>query len=109
MIRPLLLLLVVMLWTPVIRAYDTVVIDAGHGGEDPGSNWYGIQEKTLTLDLAKRLQKVLLSKGLEVVLTRSDDSTVALGDRGTVANKHPNAIFVSLHFNAIIRKDITGV
>ena len=46
--------------------FDRVVLDPGHGGKDPGSKWYGITEKSLTLDLAKRTQSILKAKGVPV-------------------------------------------
>ena len=56
--------------------YDFVVIDPGHGGKDGGSKWYGVTEKDLALDLAKRVKTALEAKGIEVALTRSTDKYV---------------------------------
>jgi len=89
--------------------FDTVVIDAGHGGTDPGSVWNGVKEKDLTLDLALRMEKLLQEAGYQTVLTRRTDVYVELGRRAEIANQHPDAVFVSLHFNAIMSPDITGV
>jgi N-acetylmuramoyl-L-alanine amidase len=90
--------------------FDTVVIDAGHGGPDPG----GIQEniiaeKDVTLDVALRLSYALQDAGLKTVCTRSDDVFVTLEDRVAMANAQPNAIFVSIHFNAAPRREARGV
>jgi N-acetylmuramoyl-L-alanine amidase len=89
--------------------FDTVVIDAGHGGTDPGSVWNGVREKDLTLDLALRMEKLLQAAGYRTVMTRRTDVYVELGRRAEIANQHPDAVFVSLHFNAIASQDITGV
>ncbi|MFT5468536.1 MAG: N-acetylmuramoyl-L-alanine amidase [Verrucomicrobiales bacterium] len=90
------------------QAFTTVVIDAGHGGEDPGSV-YGIFEKQLTLDLALRIELLLKDRGINVILTRREDVYVELGDRAAIANKHPDTVFISLHFNAHPDKSISGI
>jgi N-acetylmuramoyl-L-alanine amidase len=81
-------------------AFDTVVIDAGHGGKDPGARWNGLLEKTLALDMAKRLETALRERGFKTVMTRSADTYVELSERAAIANRHPGAIFVSVHFDA---------
>lgn len=91
------------------QKFDRVVIDPGHGGRDNGSKWYGVAEKTLTLDLAKRLEKVLEAKGVPAELTRTTDTYVELVDRAAVANKTPRTIFVSVHFNAHVDRSIKGI
>ncbi len=88
--------------------FDTVFIDPGHGGKDPGSVAYGLVEKDLTLDIAKRVEKLLVGKGIEVKLTRRDDSFVELADRAAIAAGTPNAILLSLHFNAHTDRSISG-
>ena len=65
--------------------FKRVVIDPGHGGKDNGSKWYGVAEKTLTLDLAKRIQKILVAKGIPTTLTRTKDVFMELEDRAAVA------------------------
>lgn len=89
-------------------AFTRVVIDPGHGGKDPGSVAFGLVEKDLTLDLAFRIQKLLEAQSIEVQLTRTTDTFVELEDRAELANKHPGAIFVSLHFNAHVDRSISG-
>jgi N-acetylmuramoyl-L-alanine amidase len=81
----------------------TIVLDPGHGGADPGkiNAKLGIQEKTFTLDVARRTRKLLEEAGYRVVLTREDDSTVALPQRAVLANLAKADAFVSLHFNAL--------
>lgn len=93
----------------LLLAFDTVVIDAGHGGVDPGSEWYGIKEKELTLDLALRIEKLMKDAGFETVMTRRTDVYVELGRRAEIANRYPDAVFISLHFNATPGSEITGV
>lgn len=78
----------------------TVVLDAGHGGHDNGA-WspYG-HEKQFTLDVVYRAKKLLEMQGYRVVLTRSSDTFIPLYDRARIANRHDNAIFISVHFNS---------
>ncbi len=81
--------------------FDTVVIDAGHGGEDTGAHGAGgILEKDLVLDVAQRLAAALREAGLRVVLTRSDDRFVPLEARTWVANDARADLFVSIHANS---------
>lgn len=78
-----------------------VVLDAGHGGSDPGAQRASIQEKELTLSITEKLRSVLLSKGIKVEMTRSDDTFVSLEDRVKLTNaSKPNA-FVSVHINSL--------
>jgi N-acetylmuramoyl-L-alanine amidase len=80
-----------------------VVIDPGHGGHDRGGGpGQVLPEKVFTLDLAKRLTRILKSDGrIKVVLTRNADYFVSLPERTNVANSYSgyNAVFVSIHFN----------
>jgi N-acetylmuramoyl-L-alanine amidase len=79
-----------------------VVIDAGHGGKDSGArnDAYGLLEKDLTLDVARRLKVLLERSGFEVVMTRDSDVYIPLAQRSKVANRAKADLFVSLHFNA---------
>lgn len=88
--------------------FSTVVIDAGHGGRDGGSVWNGLVEKKLCLDVAKRVETALKSKGLKTVMTRRSDTFVELGQRARVANRVPLSIFVSIHFNGSRKTLISG-
>jgi N-acetylmuramoyl-L-alanine amidase len=81
------------------RSLPTVVVDAGHGGQDSGATAQGLREKDLTLDTALRLEKHLRAQGFPVVLTRRDDRYLELFDRAHIANRIPRALFVSIHFN----------
>lgn len=86
---------------PGPKGFHTVIIDAGHGGEDSGavSRFTGQKEKDANLDLAKRLQSKLRSS-FRIVMMRSDDRFIDLDDRVDFANRYPGAILVSVHFNA---------
>jgi N-acetylmuramoyl-L-alanine amidase len=87
-----------------------IALDAGHGGNDPGkvNPRLGINEKTLTLDVARRTARLLEAGGYRVVLTREDDSFVALPQRAATANIARADAFVSIHFNALINDAKTG-
>lgn len=91
------------------KNFSTVVIDPGHGGNDKGSNWYGVYEKKLTLDLSKRIQRMLKAKGVPAILTRNSDSYVSLDQRAAIANRNSHFIFVSIHFNGHINTSYTGI
>jgi N-acetylmuramoyl-L-alanine amidase len=82
-------------------AVRRVVLDAGHGGSDPGAIAPAISEKTITLDIGRRLRALLEGDGFEVVVTRETDRTVALRDRAVLANDSRSDIFVSIHVNAL--------
>jgi N-acetylmuramoyl-L-alanine amidase len=93
---------------PIIRpkrienavSFDTVVLDAGHGGHDSGAVGRLGAEKVYTLDTVQRLDKALKAKGYKTVLTRNSDVFLTLGERVAIANKTPRSIFVSIHFNS---------
>jgi len=87
------------------RARQLVVVDAGHGGVDPGMRGplYGgpkIVEKDVTLDVAKRVGAALNRRGIDVKYTRKTDTLIALDDRGRIANEAHADLFVSIHVNA---------
>ena len=78
-----------------------VVIDAGHGGHDPGAHGNGINESELTLDVALRVQKLLQKQaGIEVVMTRDTDVFIPLQERTEIANREGADLFLSIHANA---------
>ncbi len=83
-----------------LQPFHTVVIDAGHGGQDRGASSAVGYEKNYTLDVIAGLKKALEAKGLKVILTRSNDSYLPLEERAQVANDTGDAIFVSVHFNS---------
>ena len=82
------------------RSIRTVVLDAGHGGHDNGAKSVFGYEKDYTLDTVRRLRKKLEAAGLRVVQTRNSDTFIDLEARPRVANKTPNSIFVSIHYNS---------
>jgi len=87
-----------------------VVIDAGHGGHDRGGiPGQRVAEKTMTLDVAKRLEAILNAKGYRTVMTRSSDVFVPLPTRVAIANAYRNAIFVCIHFNSARRSGANGI
>lgn len=88
-----------------------VVIDAGHGGKDPGamSNKLKLKEKDLALDTARRLETLLQEAGFATYMIRSEDEYVGLYKRPELANGLNADVFVSIHYNWVPNKDITGV
>jgi N-acetylmuramoyl-L-alanine amidase len=92
------------------RAAFTVVIDAGHGGEESGAKGpSGLLEKDVTLDVARRLKARLgADDGTAVILTRDDDRKVPLDDRTAVANHEKADLFVSIHANSSRRDSARG-
>jgi N-acetylmuramoyl-L-alanine amidase len=88
---------------------DTIVIDAGHGGHDPGTSHFGLKEKNLVLDIARRLRGHLQQAGLSVVMTRDSDKFIPLSGRPAVANRLGADLFVSVHVNANKSRRISGI
>jgi N-acetylmuramoyl-L-alanine amidase len=89
--------------------FDTVVIDAGHGGDDTGARGpAGYLEKALVLDLARMLSTRLRAAGLHVVMTRSSDTFVPLETRTAIANDARGDLFLSIHANAAQDAEIRG-
>lgn len=78
-----------------------IVLDAGHGGSDPGAQRSGVSEKDLTLQITNQLKKRLTQMGARVVMTRSDDTFVSLEDRVKITNEKQPDLFVSIHINAL--------
>ena len=80
--------------------FDTVVIDAGHGGHDGGSRGIYGYEKDFALKMAMSVRTALMQRGFKVILTRANDTFLTLGGRVAIANQTPKSIFISLHFNS---------
>jgi len=91
------------------RYFNTVVIDPGHGGRDAGAYWGGVKESTLNLIIAQKLAYELKARGVKTVMTRRSDTTVSKASRAAIANRYPNSIFVSIHFNAHTNTSIKGL
>jgi N-acetylmuramoyl-L-alanine amidase len=93
-----------------LRPVRVVVIDAGHGGRDPGAIGIGgVREKDVTLALAKTLQKSLRARDFKVVMTRDRDKTLSLEARTAIAEGANGDVFVSVHANASPRAEAEGV
>jgi N-acetylmuramoyl-L-alanine amidase len=91
------------------KTFNTVVVDAGHGGKDSGAyRRYGPPEKMVALDVAQRLNSKLRESQLKTVMTRDSDVFIPLNDRVAIENGQKNAIFVSIHFNDSRRRGIRG-
>jgi N-acetylmuramoyl-L-alanine amidase len=95
--------------TNTSHTFDTVVVDAGHGGKDSGA-WRrrGLPEKVVALDVALRIDRKLRESQLKTVLTRANDTFIPLDDRVAFGNKQKNSIFVSIHFNDSRRRGVQG-
>lgn len=99
--------------TPPNNSKKIVVIDAGHGGTDPGTSgttedgktYY---EKDINLTVAKKVESILKSNGVEVVMTRTGDTYPSLTDRSDIANEYNAAIFTSIHSNSTTSDNATG-
>jgi N-acetylmuramoyl-L-alanine amidase len=87
----------------------SILLDAGHGGSDPGCQYYGVDEKDITLAVTKDLGRILQSKGYQVVYSRTDDTYVSLEDRSSMANSLDVTIFVSVHVNAASALTANGI
>jgi N-acetylmuramoyl-L-alanine amidase len=79
-----------------------VVLDAGHGGNDPGAALPHLAEKDIALDIESRLAQLLKANGFEVVRTRDRDTFIPLRERARIANASSSDIFVSIHVNSIV-------
>ena len=93
-----------------LRSIQTVVIDPGHGGRDPGAIGVGgLREKDVTLSLARSLRTALLARGFDVALTREGDETLSLLERTAKAEGVGGDVFISLHANAARNRKAQGV
>ena len=88
---------------------DTVVLDAGHGGKDPGKvGKYGTKEKDVVLDITKKVGALLEKSHIKVVYTREEDVFIPLIDRTKMANDANGKLFVSIHANSNSNSKIQG-
>jgi N-acetylmuramoyl-L-alanine amidase len=96
---------------PAIGKIRRIVIDAGHGGHDPGAlGGGGSREKDIVLQIALKLAHKLREElGLDVVLTRSTDVFIELQERTAIANKVGADLFVSIHANASLNRNASGI
>ena len=86
-----------------------IILDAGHGGDEPGAVMHGIIEKEVTLDIGLRLRRLLTESSFEVLMTREKDETVSLNQRAVSANSWGGDIFVSIHINWIEMREVRGI
>ena len=94
-----------------VTDFNTVVIDAGHGGHDSGAASRGrprVLEKDLALDVARRLDMRLKDAGFRTVMTRRSDRFIPLDERSRMANAYRKSVFVAIHFNDTRRRSIHG-
>ena len=89
----------------------TIVIDPGHGGDDPGAiGRSGLKEKSVALDIALRMQKILEKEiGCRAILTRKEDTFIPLEERTAIANASSADLFLSIHTNANHNKHTRGI
>ena len=85
-----------------------VVLDAGHGGYDPGASGAGITEEDVNLAVVMKAGELLTQRGIKVVYTRQDDTYVDLNLRSSMANLYNAALFVSVHCNASTSQTASG-
>jgi len=90
--------------------FKTIVIDAGHGGKDPGAIGYsGTKEKDIALDVAKRLEKKLSKNmNVKIIMTRNEDVFLRLSERTKIANESNGNLFISIHTNAAEDRRASG-
>ena len=87
----------------------TIVIDAGHGGKDPGGGTGNIIEKPIVLNIAKKVGAVLTTKGYTVLFTRDTDRYIPLKERTAYATRHKADLFLSIHANASENSSAHGI
>jgi N-acetylmuramoyl-L-alanine amidase len=85
-----------------------IVVDAGHGGHDPGAIGAGTNEKTIVLSVAQKLKENLESAGAKVILTRKDDTFKSLEERVEIAKNNYAELFVSIHVNSATSNQASG-
>ncbi len=87
-----------------------IVVDAGHGGKDPGAKRRnGTEEKDITLDIARRLKQALEAKGFKVTMTRDRDVFISLEERTEIATRAKADLFVSIHANSSPTRSVDGI
>ena len=87
-----------------------VIIDAGHGGKDPGAiGLDGLQEKNVVLDIAQRMEKILRKRGVDVVMTRNKDEFLTLEKRTELTSEQKADLFVSIHGNSHPDRNVQGL
>ena len=94
-----------------VPALHRIIIDPGHGGDDPGTQnrAIGTNEKTNTLDVGLRLADELRKRGYEVIMTRTKDVTFNRKERPLMANSDKGDLYLSIHFNEAPQDSVSGV
>ncbi|MBE6403226.1 MAG: N-acetylmuramoyl-L-alanine amidase [Lentisphaerae bacterium] len=87
----------------------TILIDPGHGGNDRGAAGMSYTEKALTLQVAKRLHRILSKMGYRVLMTRVNDRKIELSDRARASNSIKADLFISIHMNAATNRAVHGI
>lgn len=94
---------------PALLRLRKIVLDAGHGGNDPGAiGRSGLKEKDVNLDIARRVANILRADGVNVVMTRSSDKFIPLPKRVDIANHSQADMFVAIHSNANRVRSLNG-
>ena len=92
------------------QAIKRIIIDPGHGGQDPGGSGFGIHEKDIVLAIAQELKKTIeKNSSLKVFLTRNTDRFISLEERSALARQYKGDLFISLHVNAHPVKEARGI
>lgn len=81
------------------RSPITVILDAGHGGDDNGATTNGYVEKDLNLKLCKKIKELAPEYGITIIETRPDNNYITLEERAKISNAHPGSLFLSIHVN----------
>jgi N-acetylmuramoyl-L-alanine amidase len=99
-----------MSYNKLTKNKKIIVLDAGHGGEDPGAiGVNGTSEKDVNLAIVQELKSILDNDNdYEVILTRKDDTFIPLAERTNIANEHNADLFISIHCNANLDKSVNG-
>ena len=85
---------------------EKIIIDAGHGGANPGATYEGRRESDDALRLALAVGEILAEDGYDVVYTRADDITQSVGEKAAIANESGADLFISIHRNAAARDNL---
>ena len=99
-----LMIIMILAYIPIYAGAFTVVIDAGHGGRDPGCKGEKAVEKDITLNVARMVRDLIeneYGKNVKVVMTRDDDSFISLQQRADIANANKADLFISIHINSV--------
>ncbi|MEQ9186283.1 MAG: N-acetylmuramoyl-L-alanine amidase [Cryomorphaceae bacterium] len=94
---------------PPLKKELKIIIDAGHGGDDPGHQVGDVAEKNITASVAEKLTKLLRAAGFDVVVTRDGDAFVPLAQRIDSINSNEKELLISLHLNAADKEDVRGL